>query len=238
MWDEITYPFPNFNCCIVEVWEVISNYWTCDYLSMLGLKLIQVSKRSPKSIVLVDSPISFALASTEPDQSYEYLGAGGVILKDMGKTDRYEGTTDMTKRGRLDVSWNIIFNQQVAPLLLIYTPTKMRYYIQMYYSHDGVIKWKHFSRYWPFVRGIHRSPVNSPHKGQWRGASMFFFDLRLNKRLSKQSWGWWFETPSRSLWRHCNTYVALFSLNSLRYFDWTDGALSVDIRTVYHPKGC
>ena len=29
-----------------------------------------------------------------------------------------------------------------------------------------------------------------------------FFDLRLNKRLSKQSWGWWFETPSRSLWRH------------------------------------
>ena len=31
-----------------------------------------------------------------------------------------------------------------------------------------------------------------------------FFDLRLNKRLSKQSWGWWFETPSRLLWRHCN----------------------------------
>ena len=31
-----------------------------------------------------------------------------------------------------------------------------------------------------------------------------FFDLRLNKRLSKQSWGWWLETPSRSLWRHCN----------------------------------
>ena len=30
-----------------------------------------------------------------------------------------------------------------------------------------------------------------------------FFYLRLNKRLSKQSWGWWFETPSRSLWRHC-----------------------------------
>ena len=31
----------------------------------------------------------------------------------------------------------------------------------------------HFPRYWPFVRGIHRSPVNSPHKGQWRGALMF-----------------------------------------------------------------
>ena len=39
--------------------------------------------------------------------------------------------------------------------------------------HDDIIKWKHFSRYWPFVRGIHRSPVNSPHTGQWHGALMF-----------------------------------------------------------------
>ena len=39
-------------------------------------------------------------------------------------------------------------------------------------EHDDVIKWKHFPRYWPFVRGIHRSPVNSPNKGQWRGALM------------------------------------------------------------------
>ena len=38
---------------------------------------------------------------------------------------------------------------------------------------DDVIKWKHFPRYWPFVRGIHRLPVNSPHKDQWRGALMF-----------------------------------------------------------------
>ena len=39
--------------------------------------------------------------------------------------------------------------------------------------HDDVIKLKHFPRNWPFVRGIHRSPVNFPHKGQWRGALMF-----------------------------------------------------------------
>ena len=38
---------------------------------------------------------------------------------------------------------------------------------------DDVIKWKHFPRNWPFVRGIHRSPVNTPHNGQWRGALMF-----------------------------------------------------------------
>ena len=44
----------------------------------------------------------------------------------------------------------------------------------MYHEiHDFVIKWKLFLRYWPFVRGIHRSPLNSPHKGQWRRASMF-----------------------------------------------------------------
>ena len=40
-------------------------------------------------------------------------------------------------------------------------------------THDDVIKWKHFPRNWPFVRKIHRSPVNFPHKGQWRGALMF-----------------------------------------------------------------
>ena len=39
--------------------------------------------------------------------------------------------------------------------------------------HDDVIQWKHFQQYWPFVRGIHRSPVNCPRKGQWRGALLF-----------------------------------------------------------------
>ena len=33
-----------------------------------------------------------------------------------------------------------------------------------------------------------------------------FFDLRLNERLSKQSWGWWFETP-HSIWRQCNVLL-------------------------------
>ena len=63
-------------------------------------------------------------------------------------------------------------------------------------THDDVIKWKHFPRYWPFVRGIHRSPVTRSFD--------IFFDLRLNKRLSKQSWCWWYETLSCPLWHHCN----------------------------------
>ena len=49
-------------------------------------------------------------------------------------------------------------------------------------------------------------PMNSPHKGQWRGALLFslIYVWILNKLLSKHSWGWWFETLSRPLWRHCN----------------------------------
>ena len=42
-------------------------------------------------------------------------------------------------------------------------------------GHDDGIKWNFFPRYWPFVRGIHRFPVNSPHKDQWRGTLMFSF---------------------------------------------------------------
>ena len=48
---------------------------------------------------------------------------------------------------------------------------KQSWFVVVWY--DDVIKWKHFPRYWPFVREIHRSPVNFPHKGQWRGALMF-----------------------------------------------------------------
>ena len=40
-------------------------------------------------------------------------------------------------------------------------------------KNDDVIQWKHFPRYWYFVRGIHRSSVNSSHKCQWHGALMF-----------------------------------------------------------------
>ena len=40
-------------------------------------------------------------------------------------------------------------------------------------TYDDVIKWKHFSGCWTFVRGFQRPPVNSTHKGQWRGAWMF-----------------------------------------------------------------
>ena len=52
-------------------------------------------------------------------------------------------------------------------------PTEWNWKCRLQNVHDDVIKWKHFPRYWPFVRGIHRWPGNSPHKGHWRGALMF-----------------------------------------------------------------
>ena len=39
-------------------------------------------------------------------------------------------------------------------------------------EHDDFITWKHFPRYWSFVRGVHRAPMSSPHKDQWHWASM------------------------------------------------------------------
>ena len=61
------------------------------------------------------------------------------------------------------------------------------------------------------------SPVTGEFPAQRSTTRSFdiFFDLRLNKRLNKQSWGWSFETPSRSLWRHCNLGWELLKLHSL-----------------------
>ena len=76
----------------------------------------------------------------------------------------------------VSVLWNMIF-MPVAALNLVSMDTAIHlgcgWTKRTNSVHDDVIKREHFPRYWPFVRGIHRSPVNSPHKGQWRGALMF-----------------------------------------------------------------
>ena len=80
--------------------------------------------------------------------------------------------------------------------------------------HDDVIKWEHFPHYWLFVcvsvrvggwvGGDSPVPGEFPAQRPVTRSLMFFFDLRLNKRLGKQWWCWLFEMPSRPLWRHCN----------------------------------
>ena len=67
---------------------------------------------------------------------------------------------------------------------------------------NEVIKWKHFPHYWSFVRWI---PLTKASDAEiW-----FFFYLCRNKQFSKQHWGWWFETPSRSLWRNSQILLPL-----------------------------
>ena len=70
--------------------------------------------------------------------------------------------------------------------------------------YDDVIKWTH-------------CPVPGEFPAQRPVTRSFnvFFDLRLNKRLSKQSWGWWFETLPYPLWRHCNEV----SLGDICYYN-------------------
>ena len=58
-------------------------------------------------------------------------------------------------------------------LLTLTRPDLKLTFQQNILMHDEVVRWKLFARYWSFVRGIHRSPVNSPRKGQWRRALMF-----------------------------------------------------------------
>ena len=74
-------------------------------------------------------------------------------------------------------------------------------------NHDDVIKWKHFMRYWPFVR----SPGNSPHKGQWRGALMFYlFCIRIN--------GWLSNREAGDLRRYCAHYDVTVMMTSSSSF--------------------
>ena len=83
--------------------------------------------------------------------------------------------------------------------------------ISVYY--DDVIKWIHFSALLALCAG--NSPVIGEFPSQKPVTRSFdvFFDLSLNKRLSKQSCGWWFEMPSVSFWRHCNVIPVWSNVN-------------------------
>ena len=93
-----------------------------------------------------------------------------------------------------------------------------------HYSNAGLSWWRHqkekFSALLAFCAG--NSPVTGEFPSQRPVTWSFdvFFDLRLNKRLSKQPWGWWLEMTSRSLWRRCNVASRDVSLISLYPWLW------------------
>ena len=92
--------------------------------------------------------------------------------------------------------------------------------------HDDVIKWKHFPRSWPFVRGIHRSPVNSPHKGQWRGALIF---ILICARIN----GWVNNCKAGDLTRNRAHYDVIVMRNAVTFVLWKCTDISAD-----HQKKC
>ena len=110
--------------------------------------------------------------------------------------------------GNIEISWNINNNPSTASSqseIILQSDNLIRWYCvgwillvtpkegrgrEIVMNHDEVIKWKHFLRYWPFVWGIHRFPVNSPHKGQWRGALMFsLICVWINGRVNNRQAG-------------------------------------------------
>ena len=92
----------------------------------------------------------------------------------------------------------------VTCVLYVFPP-----YLKNKCLHDDVIKWKHFPRYWPFVRGIHRSPANSPHKGQWRGAFMFSLICAWINR--------WVNNREAGDLRHYRAHYDVIVMNSCLY---------------------
>ena len=76
----------------------------------------------------------------------------------------------------------------------------------------SLIKWKHFPRHWSFVRGIHRLPVNSPHKGQWRGGLIYSLICAwINGWVNNRE-----AVDLRRHWAHCDVNVLITVI-------WQDG---------------
>ena len=80
--------------------------------------------------------------------------------------------------------------------------------------------------------------VNSPVTGEFPAQSSvtrnfdISFDLHLNKRLSKQSWGWWLETPSPSLWPHRNVQIWLEQYCGCWYPCITRSPVTMELRMI------
>ena len=132
----------------------------------------------------------------------------------------------------LDYTWTPSWNFQKEFILLTGI---------LWVGHDDVIKWKIFRVTGPLWWESSGHQVDSPHKRPvMRSLDVFVFYLRPNKRLSKQSRRRWFETPSRSLWRHCNDRTKCFSSpivllwQSLhqRSFLWVTGRIYLPVSIV------
>ena len=167
MWDEITYPFPNFNGCTVELWEWISNVipHLCAYLSMLGLKLNNVSKNHQQPWRFLPAAI---LASYGPQGLINHRQLhwffNRLFRRALKKTPKLHTTGPFTGRfrsqgtsnaGNVSISWR--HHRMKAILFVLHrrefqlhhlTIGKMQIYFYMNSGQQGSIQWRlclHFS---------------------------------------------------------------------------------------------
>ena len=117
--------------------------------------------------------------------------------------------------GKIFQCWNLSLKSNDINVLNKKNMLKKICFQQFGSSHDDVIKWKHFPRYWPFVEGIHWSAVNSPHKGQWRGALMFSLNVWvIYSPRWLDDWG----VFSNIIWKLANCYLnnSVVNLSAMR----------------------
>ena len=151
---------------------------------MLGLKLIHVSK--------------------------QYINLDNNDRKHVRKSRRGEmGCWNHYYRDcQISECLNSWFRKILHPRVPSLTPVLFRKPYSGMHTFHSKTWWRHqmetFSAFLALCAG--NSPVIGEFPAQRPVTRTFdvFFDLRLNERLSKQSWGWCFETPSRPLWRHSN----------------------------------
>ena len=144
---------------------LISLYLWHEQISFLRNQcILSVSPREPHALVWVRAESKLARTFSAPTSSKSVACSGYLSVY------ASEGAVLVTPFRYNEYCYNII-DAYVWGLSSRVTSSHNTYHHLG--IHDDVIKWKHFPRYWLFVWGIHRSPVNSPHKGQWRGALMF-----------------------------------------------------------------
>ena len=164
---------PRQNSCHLadDILKLIFMYGRCFMLNQISLKF------DPKDPI--NNKPALAQVTTWPSQ-YEDAVLPIFFIKIRRSQDGLIFVMGMpiTRKDDLYVKtgpWCRTGNKQLFEPILVYVHLQLFNSLRgialyIAHFHDDVIKWNHFPRCLPFVQGIHRSPVNSPHKGQWRGA--------------------------------------------------------------------
>ena len=128
--------------------------------------------------------------------------------------------------------FTVIWYRSISPMSFSVTSLSLRLYPTA--SEAVLTWWRHqmeaFSALLAICAGNSPVPGEFPAQRPVTRSFDVFFDLRLNQRLSKQWWGWWFETLPRPLWRHCNEghYICLPYISGCLHRHWGNAWMSMN----------